>query len=233
MESWTGAYAHDRRTGDRRVLADLPPQHLSRHELDALYGAAVVAALEAPVSVLGGPHDPSPVPPDVYRRLASDISSAGGCVVADLSGEPLDAVLSGGVDVLKVSHEDLVEDGRVASVDLDDLVAAGRSLRQRGAEHVVVSRGAEPALLLTGDDAYEVAAPELEAADPAGAGDSMTAGITAGLVGHLGIIDAVRLGAAAGALNVARHGKGTGDRDQVERLAARVVARRLGDRRPS
>ena len=152
--------------------------------------------------MLGGPHDPSPVPSDVYRRLASDIRSGtgDGRVVADLSGPPLDAVLDGGVHVLKVSHEDLIEDGRAAGDGIDELAAAAGELQRRGAANVVVSRGVEPTLLLAGDDAYEVAAPALEAADPTGAGDSMTAGIAAGLVEDLGIVDAVRFGAAAGAL---------------------------------
>jgi 1-phosphofructokinase len=227
VESWAGAYIHDRREGGRDVLADVPPQALSRHELDELYGAAVVAALEVPVSVLGGPHEPSPVPPDVYRRLANDIRSGDRRVVADLSGPPLDAVLAGGVDVLKVSHEDIVRDGHARSEALPDLAAAGRDLQQAGATHVVVSRAAEPALLLTGDEAYEIEAPPLEPADAAGAGDSMTAGIAAGLLGHLEIVEAVRLGAAAGTLNATRHGKGSGHRREVERLASQIVARRL------
>jgi 1-phosphofructokinase len=142
--------------------------------------------------------------------------------VADLSGPPLDAVLDGRVHVLKVSHEDLIEDGRATGDGIDELAAAADELQRRGAANVVVSRGDQPALLLTGDDAYEVAAPALEAADPTGAGDSMTAGIAAGLVEDLGIVDAVRFGAAAGALNATRHGRGTGDRSQVERLAQRV-----------
>jgi 1-phosphofructokinase len=110
------------------------------------------------------------------------------------------------------------------------LVDAGRDLQRRGAAHVVVSRAAEPALLLAEDGAYEIEAPPLEPADSAGAGDSMTAGIAAGLVEHLGVVDAVRLGAAAGTLNATRHGKGSGHRDQVERLAAQIVVRPLNAR---
>jgi 1-phosphofructokinase len=227
VESWSGAYVHDRRGGERVVLADAPPQTLSRHELDELYGAAVVGALEAPVSVLGGPHEPSPVPADVYRRLAKDIRSNERRVVADLSAAALDAALDGGLDVLKVSHEELVEDGRARTDALPDLVAAARSLQVHGAANVVVSRATEPTLVLTGGDAYEVVAPVLEPADPAGAGDSMTAGIAAGLVDHLDVVDAVRLGAAAGALNATRHGKGSGQGLEIKRLASRIVARAI------
>ncbi len=230
MESWSGAYVHDRRDGDRIVVAEVPPQALSRHELDELYGAAVVTALELPVCVLGGPHDPSPVPADVYRRLAKDLRSDDRRVIADLSGDPLEAALSGGIDVLKVSHEELVRDGHATGESLEELVDAGRGLQRRGAAHVVVSRAAEPALLLAEDEAYEIETPSLEPADSAGAGDSMTAGIAAGLVERLGVVDAVRLGAAAGTLNATRHGKGSGHRDQVERLASQIVVRRLNAR---
>jgi 1-phosphofructokinase len=88
-----------------------------------------------------------------------------------------------------------------------------------------VSRATEPTLVLTGGDTYEVVAPVLEPADPAGAGDSMTAGIGAGLVDQLDIVDAVRLGAAAGAINATRHGKGSGQGREIKRLASRIVAR--------
>lgn len=227
VESWSGAYIHDRRSGDRVALADVAPEPLSRHDLDELYGDSVVTALESPVSVLAGPHEPSPVPPDVYRRLAADIRSAGRVVVADLSGDPLEAALAGGVDVLKASHEDLVAHGHAAGTGLEDLTAAGRALQDRGASNVVVSRAADPALLLAGDEAYEIVAPALEPADPTGAGDSMTAGIAAGLVRGRGVVDAMRLGAAAGALNATRHGKGSGQHDQIERLASQIEVRPL------
>jgi 1-phosphofructokinase len=229
VESTSGAYLHDRRAGAREVVADLPPQALSRHEIDELYGAAVVAARAAPVTVLGGPHAPSPVPPDVYRRLASDVGGGDRLVVADLSGESLEAALAGGVDVLKAAHDDLARDGHARSIDSGDLVIAAHTLRDAGAANVVVSRAEEPALLLAGDELYEIHAPTLEPADAAGAGDSMTAGIVAGLVAGATIVDAARLGAAAGALNATRHGKGSGQRNQIQRLAREVTARPLAD----
>lgn len=94
--SANGAYIHDRRRGEREVIAEMLPDPLSRHDLDELYGAALIEGLDAEVSVLGGPHYPHVLPADIYRRLAQDLGTNGKTVVVDLTGEPLAAALEGG-----------------------------------------------------------------------------------------------------------------------------------------
>jgi 1-phosphofructokinase len=77
------------------------------------------------------------------------------------------------------------------------------------------------------DDGYtQVSMPAFEGADRRGAGDSMTAGLAASLARGADLDQALRLGAAAGALNSTRHGLATGDHAQIERLARRVEVRR-------
>ena len=60
--------------------------------------------------------------------------------------------------------------------------------------------------------------PKMQTADTSGAGDSLTAGIAATLARGGTIEEAVALGAAAGALNVTRHGLGTGEAETVHKL---------------
>ncbi|MGI5165716.1 1-phosphofructokinase family hexose kinase [Spirillospora sp. CA-253888] len=217
-----GVYVHDRRGGERDALAENPGAPLSRHDLDHLYNITLAEGLEADISLLSGPAGPGLVPPDVYRRLGHDLRANGGRVVVDLTGEPLAAALESGVDVLKVSHEELLADGRVEHDHVSDLVVAMHRLRAEGADTVVVSRAADPVLVMIEKEVYTVPLPKLQTADPRGAGDSMTAGIAAGLVGGLEPVDAVRLGVAAGALNVTRHGLGTLDPKAARQLAERV-----------
>ena len=70
---------------------------------------------------------------------------------------------------------------------------------------------------------FAVAGPSVEAVDPHGAGDSMTAGVAAALARGEDLDSAVRLGAAAGGLNATRRGLATGIRSDIERLMEHVV----------
>ena len=64
--------------------------------------------------------------------------------------------------------------------------------------------------------------PHFEPVDEHGAGDSLFAGIGVGMGGGLPMEVAVKLGVAAGALNVARHGLGTGHLREVASLCEQV-----------
>ncbi len=224
------AYVHDRRGGEREVIAEMDPDPLSRHELDQLYGAAILEALESDVCVLTGTPSPDVVPADMYRRLAEDIRANDTAVVADLSGDQLTAAVEGGVDILKVSHQELMDGGRAAEDSQEALLAAMRALREEGAANVVVSRADDPTLAMVDGKVLEVVVPPLEPADARGGGDSMTAALAVSFARDDDLEDALRLAAAAAALNMTRKGLATGDREQIERMAPRVEVRPLDEK---
>jgi 1-phosphofructokinase len=219
-----GTYVHDRRDGERVTVAETPPEPLGRHELDDLYGAAFLGGLESEVAVLAGPGPwTTPVlPADHYRRLATDLRANGKAVIADLCGDPLACALAGGLTLLKISHEELQSDGRVTEGGEDELTAAMFALHDEGADNVLITRAEEPALALVDGSIVTIRPPVLQVVDHRGAGDSMTAGIAAGLAQGHDMLYALRLGAAAAALNVTRRGLATGDRREIERLADHI-----------
>jgi 1-phosphofructokinase len=221
-ESGSGWYVHDRRGGSRAEIAERPGAPLSRHELDELYSLALAEGLRAGIAVLSGPAHPSVIKADVYRRLAGDLRANGCQVIADLSGQHLTAVLEAGLTVVKVSHEELIRDGLAADDSDAALTAALIKLHDDGAEAALVSRADAGALALINEQIYRVGVPLMTAAETRGAGDSMTAGVAAVLAHGGDMATAVRTGAAAGALNVTRHGLGTGHLDAVQVLTERV-----------
>jgi 1-phosphofructokinase len=222
-----GTYVHDRRSGERVEIASTTGDPLTRHELDELYGIVLLEGIESTVTVLGGPTGPPIVPPSTYRRLAVDLRANGGQVIADLSGEPLVEVLAGGVDVLKISEEELLAEGRIVAGAPHGIVDAMRRLAAEGAGNVVTTRAEEPAIALVDGSVMTVRPPRLIAEDHRGAGDSLTAGIAATLATGGELAEGLRLGAAAGALNVTRRGLATGKRAEIERLAAHVEVEAL------
>jgi 1-phosphofructokinase len=230
VDTRNGGYVHDRRSDDREPVAEAPGGPLDRHDQDALYEAMLREGITHGTALLSGPNADQVIPASLYGRLATDLSANGCRVAADLSGKRLDAVLAGGPAVLKVSHEELIADGRAASDEPAALVDAMRKLREEGAGTVIVSRAGDPALALPDNDAdndtdgqvLEIHVPPLEPAETRGAGDSMTAGVIASLVRGDPIREALRTGAACGALNVVRRGLGTGGEPAIRTLAERV-----------
>ncbi|MBT2498062.1 bifunctional hydroxymethylpyrimidine kinase/phosphomethylpyrimidine kinase [Agromyces sp. ISL-38] len=222
------AYVHDRRSGERTAVAELSGDPLSRHDLDELYAITLREAMDADLVLLSGPSGEEEVlPDDVYRRLASDLHAAGRIVVVDLAGSRLAAALAGGVRLAKVSDSELLESGAVTDTSTDALIAAALHLRSKGAHSVVITRAGHATLVVDGDTAVAVRVPVMEEVDSSGAGDSFTAALAASLAQGQSLRDAVALGAAAGALNVTRHGLGTGDGQGIRRLSREVEVREL------
>lgn len=227
---WNGAYLHDRRSGERRPLAAMDVVSRSRHEVDELYGVTFVAGLEADVVVLGGPESahlaradvPHPIPLDFYTRLARDLRGNGIVVVADLCGSVLAAALQGGLDVLKISDEELAVTGEAPDTSKTSLISAIDRLAGRGAEAVVVTRAERPTLALLDGVLYEIRAPQVDPVDERGAGDSVTAGVAAALARGRSLPEAVRLGTAAGTLNVTRRGLASGSQREIELLVSHI-----------
>lgn len=223
----SAVWVHDRRSGQRVEIATMPAGPLRRHEVDEFFGAALVAGTEADVCVLTGAQPADVLSPGFYSRLAHDLLVAGARVVADLADEAAVAVAEEGPMLLKMGHDEVVNAGFAADESVASLQRAATDLVGRGVGTMVVSRADQPTLVVSAEGVWLVRTPPLSSVDQRGAGDSMTAGMSVALGRGAPVLDAVRLGAAAGTLNITRRGLGTGHRAQIERFAAQVKVKAL------
>lgn len=223
----SAARVHDRRSGERDEIASMPAQALQRHETDEFFGAALVAGTEADVCVITGAQPADVLGADFFARLAHDLLAGDALVVADLSAEAALQVAAQGPAVLKMAHDEVTAAGLADGDTVVHLHRAAQDLVAQGVGTMVVSRADEPTLVVRPEGSWLVHTPALSTVDHRGAGDSMTAGIAVGLGRGLPVLEAVRLGAAAGALNVTRRGLGTGRRAEIERFARRVEIEEL------
>jgi 1-phosphofructokinase len=221
----TGSWVIDRRSGEREMIAHAWSDPPTRHETDDLFSITCAAALDSEVLVVCGPVPTDSLALDVYENLVTDATANGTKVIVDLSPPRLDSALEGGPDVVKLSHWQLAEfaDGDVT--DPAHMRQAAEQVLERGAKAVLVTRGGDPALVLHGDQAWELVPPSFEGGAADGSGDSMVGALAATLARGLDWEDALRWSAAAGATNFLRHGLGSGSRDVVKDLVERVELR--------
>jgi len=215
-------YVEERREGERSCIREAPPGRFGQREIDLLYSAALAAAMEADVCVITGSPWTDHIDPALLTRLTADLAELGRPTVADLSGDQLTAALAGGVDWLKIAHDEVdlaIDDEAGAWKAAEELACAGRP---RG---VIVSRSEEPAVVVVGagdGGRYLVGTPTLTTVDARGSGDAMTAALASGLAAGLSIEDLLRRAAAAGAANAVHKGSATPDPGLVDRLAGEV-----------
>jgi pseudouridine kinase len=85
----------------------------------------------------------------------------------------------------------------------EDVIAAARTLVNAGVEIVVITLAEEGVVYATASDSGRVPAVTTEIIDPTGASDALTATVLFGLLNHIPVDEAVRLGASAAALTLA------------------------------
>jgi 1-phosphofructokinase len=218
----SGCYVQDRRSGERLLVAEALAPPPSRHELDELVSVACAAALESAAFVVCNAFPAEALPVEAYASVVSDVRQNGTPVLVDLSSPRLDSALEGRPELVKINDWELGEFASGPVGTATELRAAAQRMRNAGAGTVVVTRGAEPALVLREEGAWELTPPRFERGFREGCGDSMMGALAARLAAGDGWQQALRIGAAAGAANFLRHGLGSGSEPVVEELAARV-----------
>jgi 1-phosphofructokinase len=226
-DSSNGCYVTDRRSGDRKLVAQAYVENPSRHAADELVAATTAAALESEVLAICNPYPGDAMPLDCYGALVANAKAAGVRVVADLSSPRIEAAAAAEPELVKLNDWELAAYVSGPVDTPERLRGAAERLRELGAANVLVTRAGDPALALLGDEAWELAPPAFEAGFREGCGDTMMGAVSAALALGRELPEALVLGAAAGAVNFLHHGLGTGSRREVEELSAEVGLRRL------
>ena len=165
---------------------------------------------------------PLGVPDDAPGDLVSMICVAGVPVWVDASGAALHNAVAAVPTGIKVNGAEV---GHLLGRAVDDPASAAdaaRAVRARGIETVVITLGAQGALLADVSGVYFVAAPRIDAISDVGSGDSFLAGLVLALTSGQGPPAALRCGVAAGAANALEPGAAQFSRESFNRLLAEL-----------
>ncbi len=152
---------------------------------------------------------PDSVDPAVAAEVVSIGNQAGARTCSDIHGASLREVVGARPWMLKCNRDELLglRGGRPPSAaelerhrvqPLVAIAAEMLELRARGIEVVVVTLGAQGALLADTDGVWHALVPQVAVANPTGSGDLLLAGLVAGIERGLGLREALVLGAACG-----------------------------------
>lgn len=136
---------------------------------------------------------------DFYQKITEIAKASGAKVIVDTSGEALQKVLESGVYLVKPNVGELAKLIGVERLERKDVELAAKKLIEKGsAEIIVVSLGAEGAILVTKDQTEFVKAPDVEKKSTVGAGDSMVGAMVWALVQNKPLKEVIQWGVSCG-----------------------------------
>ncbi len=160
---------------------------------------ALAATVPRPKFVVGSGSLPPGVPNDFYAQAAEIAQELGAKFVLDTSGAPLAAAIEHDVYLIKPNLREMRELAGATLANQNDWIVAARQYIDAGkVEVIALSLGHLGALLVTRDQALRAQALPIKPVSAVGAGDSFLGAMVFSLAKGSGLVDAFRLGMAAG-----------------------------------
>ena len=157
--------------------------------------------------------------PNFYQKIIEAAKKSDVKIIVDTSGEALEKVVETGVYLIKPNIGELAKLIGVERLELPDVEQAAKDLITKGsAEIVVVSLGADGAILVTKDETHLVKAPKVEKKSTVGAGDSMVGGMVWALSQNKPLKEVIQLGVCCGTAATMNEGTQLFRREDVEKL---------------
>lgn len=154
-----------------------------------------------------------------YQKIIEIAKQSRTKIIVDTSGEALEKVMETGVYLIKPNIGELAKFIGVKRLELKEVEQAAKDLIAKGsAEIVVVSLGADGAILVTKNETHLVKAPKVEKKSTVGAGDSMVGGMVWALSQNKTLKEVIQLGVCCGTAATMNEGTQLFKKEDVEKL---------------
>jgi len=162
---------------------------------------------------------PPGVPVDFFGRLAVIAKQKNARLIVDTSGEALQHAVKEGLFLIKPNLGELSNLYGKEKLAKEEVLNAARSIiAGGGCEIMVVSMGAEGAMLITIDKQLQVKPPDVTIHSTVGAGDSMVGAMVLALWNGWSLEDVLYYGVAAGSAATLNAGTELCKKEDTERL---------------
>ena len=120
---------------------------------------------------------PAGVPSAFYKEIGELAQAANIPFLLDTSGKSLEYGIEGKPYLIKPNKEELCQYTGKSDLTLDEMIATAKEICSKGVKYVLISLGAEGALLVGTDIIFRADIPAITVVSPVGSGDSMVAGM--------------------------------------------------------
>ncbi len=207
--------------GSKHIKVNEKGPTVSEVELELIYNYISQNAAAGTMWVLAGSIPPG-VDVSVYQEMTQRIKQLGGDVVLDTSGEALRQGVQAQPKLVKPNLFELSQLVGKQIANLQEILDNPTITHDVGAEFVAISAGDKGALLTDGENTAICLPPEIQEANPVGAGDAMVAGLSFALYHGYDLEQALMLGVACGTASAMQSGTRMPEWDVVEEVRQRV-----------
>lgn len=161
-----------------------------------------------------------------FKKIAEKVADKGATLVVDSNKDLVLDTLQYKPFVVKPNEFELGEMFGITLNSLEEILVYARKLQERGAQNVLVSRGAKGAILLTeNDEVLEVNVAEGKIVSTVAAGDSMLAMFVAKYNETKDYAEALKYASAAG--GATSFSVGVGSKELIEELLPQIKVKKL------
>lgn len=170
---------------------------------------------------------PKGTPDSYYGDLVAAAKTSAILVAADTYGDRLLAAIDAGADIVKPNLDELSQTFGKEFTTREEQLAAARELVKRGAKYVLLSLGADGAMLVSESEAYYCKSQKVEVVSTVGAGDAMLAAATIAVANGCEPSEILRSAVSAGTAAVSEKSGSSFEKSVYDRLFAVSEAIRL------
>jgi tagatose 6-phosphate kinase len=143
--------------------------------------------------------------------------------IVDAQNQPLLKSLEAGPLLVKPNRSELL----AAMKDGTSWQSAAKKMVEIGTVWALITMGKEGSALTDGREFWSIKMPSMDVISPIGSGDAYAAGIAAGIVRGMSMLDAARLGCACATANALIPVAGHLHLEDVQRLLPQVIVKKM------
>lgn len=170
---------------------------------------------------------PKGVPSEFYGRVLKEIPNSVKVIVDAEKDNMISALGSREIFMVKPNLRELEAFSDERLVDLHDMVRASKKYIEKGVQYVLLSLGADGAVLTNGTESYFCKSASVAVSSTVGAGDSMVAATCVALLDGKPMTEILRSAVAAGTASVTTFGTELFHYDKYKEIYTKIYSEKI------